>query len=425
MKISTPGKIPAAADTEESVSEEETSNQVAKDQSLSQASDQPLEESRDSGENYPWQAYSNDFYALEYPANYKITGQNAAGEIKFEINDFAAEPVIFISAGEKALAFQGTWSVIPVGEADGQKLLATEKVDMNGTRFQKKYWAIRQIDDGAWQTAIVYYGCDQSQHCFSILRGVTAKGVPAWDEQSGSQLADKIKIKTLVNVMKTSKETDTINFNNMFLTFRFVEKTAASAASAAGAVSKTNQWKDCVFSPILTGSVESTDRKLVCIGDDGTQKIIAESIKTAMGWNGMAEFYPNKALFAPYSKEIYFTKYLSDSGSSSGVYALDVATLQFRRLANVGKIYEDYNNYASIISPDRKLIASLGYSDLYILDFAADKATAIAIAAAGEVFNPAGSAPDFKWIDNGAIQYPVYKNSDFSKPAEIRKIVVK
>jgi len=56
------------------------------------------------------------------------------------------------------------------------------------------------------------------------LRGVTAKGVPAWDEQSGSQLADKIKIKTLVNVMKTSKETDTINFNNMFLTFRFVEK---------------------------------------------------------------------------------------------------------------------------------------------------------------------------------------------------------
>jgi len=144
-----------------------------------------------------------------------------------------------------------------------------------------------------------------------------------------------------------------------------------------------------------------------------------------MGWQNFAGFYPNKVLFTPYSKEIYFTKYLTDSESSAGIYALDITTLQTRRLVNIGKIYEDYNNYISIISPDQSLIACLGYSDLYILDCAADKATLIVSAAANEVFNPAATSTlEFKWLDNSTVQYPVYQNSDFSRPAAIRQAVI-
>jgi len=325
---------------EEAVTEDTVS--PADSSSKGQIAEEELPEEKEAaGRPAAWLTYANEFYTIEYPANYKISGQTPAGELNFQINGFDAEAVIFISGGKKALAFHGTWSVIPEAQATDQKLLDIEIVDMNGVRFEKKYWALRQVGNGAWLTAIVYYGCSQDGNCFSLLRGVTAEGITAWPETTGAQLVDKTKIKTLVNVMKTSKETDTINFNNMFLTFRFVEKPAASGAPAANsAVSKTSKWKDYVFSPIITASAESTDRKLVCIDDDGTQKIITESVKTTMGWNGMAEFYPNKVLFTPYSKEIYFTKYLSDSGSSSGVYALDVVTLQSRRLANVGKILE-------------------------------------------------------------------------------------
>lgn len=424
---STPEKETATDDrnSQGSVSEDDSGQAAIKDESSGQSSD----EEQKTGQTTPWQTYSNDFYTLEYPADYKVSEKNkATGNIDFQVSGFSGEAVSFISSGKKALAFQGTWAVIAAEEARDQKLLATETVDMNGIRYEKNYWAIRQVDDGNWLAAIVYYGCDQDQRCFSMLRGVTAKGIPAWEEKTGSQLTDKIKIKTLVNVIKTSKETDTINFNNMFLTFRFNGKVTLSAAPAAGvaasAASKATKWKDCIFSPIVTASADSTDRKLVCVGDDGAQKIITESVKTTMGWGGLAEFYPNKVLFTPYSKEIYLTKYLSDSGSSSGVYALDITTLQSRRLANVGKIYEDYYNYISIISPDKKLIASLGSSELYILDFAADKATVVATGNEGEVLNPAGPGPEYKWLDNNTVQYPVYKNQEFTKPVEVRKAAI-
>ncbi len=405
--------------TGEAASEDNDQNQTDAE------ADESSEELADS-KNAPWETYSNDFYTLEYPANYEISEKDKKnGDIDFQIGGFSGEAVSFISNGKKTLAFQGTWSVIAEDQATDQKLLDTETVDMNGIRFKKNYWAIRQIDDGNWLTAIVYYGCGQDQHCFSMLRGVTAKGISVWEEKNGNQLADKIKIKTLVNVMKASKETDTINFNNMFLTFRFAAKAAAAASAPDIAASKATNWKDCIFSPIVTASPGSTDRKLVCFGNDGAQKVVAESVKTAMGWGGLAEFYPNKVLFAPYSKEIYLTKYLSDSDSSSGIFALDVTTLESRRLANVGKIYENYYNYTSIISPNGKLIASLGGSDLYILDLAADTATVIATAAAGEILNPAGGLQDFKWIDDGNVQYPVYKSGDLNKVAEVRKASVK
>jgi len=374
-----------------------------------------------------WQTYANDFYTVDYPASYKVAGEKkATGDINFQINGFSAEAVIFIAAGKKALAFQGAWAVISEDEATDQKLLDTENVDMNGIRFTKKYWAIRQVADGAWLTAIVYYGCSQEGSCFSLLRGITAKGITAWDEQTGAQLVDKTKAKTVLSIMKTAKETDTVNFNNMFLTFRFVEKAPATPV-VANAANRATQWREYIFEPLVkdAASLDSTDRKLVGIRDDGTKDIITESVKTTMGWNGLPGFYPNKVLFPPYAKEIYFTKYLSDSGSSSGMFALDVTTLKYRRLANVGGIYEDYNNYASIISPDKKLIASLGSSDLYILDLAADKATVIATANEGEILNPAGPGTEYKWLDNNIVQYPVYKSSDLGKVAEVRKAAIK
>lgn len=415
--------------------DESNSEMVSKEDSGKTAAENLMpehssEEEPNAEQTVPWQTYGNDFYTLEYPADYEISEKNkTTGDIDFRIGGQDGEAVSFISGGKKTLAFQGAWSVIAENQATDQKLLDTENIDANGVRFKKNYWAIRQIDDGNWLAAIVYYGCDQNQHCFSMLRGMTAKGIPAWEEKTGSQLSDKVKIKTLVSLIKTSKEPDTISFNNIFLTFRFSEKDTVSPASAGGtsvpAASGATKWKDCVFNPIITASPDSTDRKLVCYSGDGAQKVIAESVKTVMNWGALAEFYPNKVLFTPYSKEIYLTKYLSDSDSSSGIFALDVTTLESRRLANVGEIYENYYNYISIISPDKKLIAALGYSDLYILDFAADKATVVAAAAAGEIFNPAGGTSDFKWLDNSTVQYPVYKNNDFAKPAEIRKAAVK
>jgi len=415
----------------ESLPAEETSGEAADAADTTAEKTAPEEESTEGSAG--WQTYSNDFYTIDYPASYKTASENkVTGQVNFEINGFGAEAVIFVAGGKKALAFQGTWALISEDQATDQKLLDTENVDMNGIRFTKKYWAVRQVEDGSWLTAIVYYGCNQEGSCFSLLHGMTAKGITAWEEKSGSQLSDKTKIKTIVSIMKASKETDTINFGNMFLTFRFAEKAVGAAtvtnttaaAVAANSTAKATQWKEYIFEPLISSS-DTTDRRLVGVRDDGTKDVISASVKTTMGWNGLPGFYPNKVLFPPYAKEIYFTKYLSDSGSSSGMFALDVTTLKYRRLANVGDIYEDYNNYASIISPDKKLIASLGSTDLYILDLAADKATIAATAKEGEILNPAGPGPEYKWLDSNTVQYPVYKAGELNTVAEVRKAVVK
>lgn len=390
-------------------------------QDNSEQSEEENSSGDEAGAAVKWQTYRNDFYSIDYPGNYEVGILNQTeGTIDFKTTGFGDESIIYISRDKKILGFDGTWGILSEDDAASQKLLDVENIDMNGIRFKKEYWAIRQISGGDWLAAIVYYGCNQNNDCFSLLRGVTAKGIPVWDEQTADQLMDKIKIKTLVNIIKTSNQIDTVNFNKMFLTFRFAEKISPEITAQSG----QTKWREYLFEPLLGTAADSSDRRLVGIQDDGTKDIIAGSVKSTMGWNSLPGFYPNKVLFPPYSKEIYFTKYLSDSGASSGVYALDVTTLKYRRLVNVGNIYENYNNYSSIISPNKRLIASLGSSSLYVLDPAADTATAIASAAEGEILNPAEELKDFKWVDDNTIQYPVYKSGDLNKVFQVRKATI-
>jgi len=170
----------------------------------------------------------------------------------------------------------------------------------------------------------------------------------------------------------------------------------------------------------------NADYSLIEVRNDGTNNIIVLSMKSLTKWTDM--YYPKEVSFPPYSDNIFFVKYLSETGHSAGFYMLNIKTLELKELKTIGEIYEDYYNYISIKSPDGFKIASLGYNKLYLLDLENDKATVLAQAEAGEVFYPAGNVPDFIWLDNNTIQYPIHYQKDIEngtlKVIEIKQVKI-
>lgn len=194
---------------------------------------------------------------------------------------------------------------------------------------------------------------------------------------------------------------------------------------------KTTRWKEYKLEEITSdfNSPDFMDRRLIGIRDDGGTDIIIPSMKTLLGWEkipGENTFYPNKVSFPPYSDEIFFTKFLGGTGHSAGLFILDVITLKSKQLTEVGPIYENYYNYLSLVSPDGFKIASYGDSDLYLLDLLQDKAILLVKNEAGETFYLAAETPEFQWLDDDTIQYPVHSAQDiYAPPIEVRKISIK
>jgi len=217
---------------------------------------------------------------------------------------------------------------------------------------------------------------------------------------------------------KIEKECSEI-FNQMLSTFKIT----------GTSTDETTDWKEYLLEENTKdfNSPDFTDRRLVGIKDSGQRDIIVASVKELMGWQKDFTRYPRKVSFPAYSQEIFFTKGLSETAHSGGFYMLNVKTLVFEELTEIGKIYENYYNYQSIISPDGFKIAALGAEDLYLLDLLKNEAKILAKASSEEIFNPAGKLPDFIWLDNYTIQYPVYSvplSSATQKPIEIRKISI-
>lgn len=199
--------------------------------------------------------------------------------------------------------------------------------------------------------------------------------------------------------------------NKMIYTFKFTNIQKQSQA-------ENTSWKEYELKK------SNTDLSLIGIRDDGTEDVIVSSMKSLTKWTEM--YYPKKVSFPPYSNNIFFVKYLSETGHSAGFYMLNIKTLELKELKIVGEIYENYYNYISIKSPDGFKIASLGHDKLYLLDLENDKATVLAQAKSGEVFYPAGNVPDFIWLSNNTIQYPIYYQKDIEggidKVIETKKI---
>ncbi len=128
---------------------------------------------------------------------------------------------------------------------------------------------------------------------------------------------------------------------------------------------ETTKWKEYVFEEITQDfqSPDFMDRRLIGIRDDGQRDVITSSVKKIIEWEKTIEekgFYPSKVSSPSYSNKIFFTKNLAGTGHSTGLFILDVNTLEFQELTKTGSIYEDYYNYLSIISPDGLKAASLG-----------------------------------------------------------------
>jgi hypothetical protein len=193
---------------------------------------------------------------------------------------------------------------------------------------------------------------------------------------------------------------------------------------------KDTKWKDYELEEISQDfeSSDFYDRHLIGIQDNGQRDIILLSIKEALGGSkDDITWYPKRVSFPPYSSKIFFVKYLSETGHSIGLIMFDVKNLTFEELTEVGEIYQNYYNYESIVSADGFKIASLGYDKLYLLDLLNDEAKLLTEAKQEEgfdlIFWPAKETPDFIWLDNNTIQYPVYSiEGIWDPPIEIRQI---
>ena len=211
-----------------------------------------------------------------------------------------------------------------------------------------------------------------------------------------------------------SKET----LKQILSTFRFVEEIPTE-------VPKTQQ-RNYEFEKITEdfNSVDFMDRRLVEITNNGKKSIIVPSIRILMGWervSGEAGFYPVKVSFPPYSSKIFFVKYRAGTGHSAGLFMLDTKTLEYKALPNSSEIYENYYNTLNILSPDGFLVASLQYDKLYLLDLLRDEVKALVEASVNERFFIAGTEPNYKWVDDDTIRYPVHTKE---RPDEIRQVSV-
>jgi hypothetical protein len=178
-----------------------------------------------------WQTYRSGLYEIKYPNDYQISGEKLnSAEVNFSKKGAGSEAVSFIARGEDTLAFQGAWGVVPASGADQQKKISSENISFNGANFEKQYWAIRGSGDSEWLTAIVYYVCNSQKTCFSLMQGITVKGIasPMKDGRNiyGKDLTGQDQTQALLDGIKNSKEKDATIFNQMVSTFKFVEPQA-------------------------------------------------------------------------------------------------------------------------------------------------------------------------------------------------------
>lgn len=180
-----------------------------------------------------WQTYRNDFFEIKYSIAYKPTGEKSdTGELNFET--VSGVPEIFITRGENKLAFQGAWVVIPLDTigpiGHGNMVFFSDDASINGIQFKKKYRVIRSTGNNEWLAAIVYYGCNVSADCFSILRGVTVKGISTStltkEEEDrdmrwyGEVMPDEKQAQEIINKINESPEA--IIIDRMISTFKFI-----------------------------------------------------------------------------------------------------------------------------------------------------------------------------------------------------------
>ena len=190
---------------------------------------------------------------------------------------------------------------------------------------------------------------------------------------------------------------------------------------------------ESVYRDIILGEItedfdspDFMDRRLIGIKRDGQSEILIPSVKVFMGWEkipGESTYYPFKVSFSPEYNKFFFVKYLGGTGHSSGLYSLDIKTRAVQKLDKMGEEYEDYLNGINKVSPDGTKVARYS-SNLYLLNLLQDDVRVIAEPKQGEIFFVAQEITDFKWLDNGTVQYPVYSSSNFDTPKTIRQIKV-
>ncbi|MFA5742814.1 MAG: hypothetical protein WCX77_02480 [Candidatus Paceibacterota bacterium] len=230
-----------------------------------------------------WQIYRSGLYEIKYPNDYQISGENLnSAEVNFSKKGAGSEAVSFIARGEDTLAFQGAWGVVPASGADQQKMISSENISFNGASFEKQYWVIRGSGGSEWLTAIVYYACNSQKNCFSLLQGITVKGIASPMKNGrniyGNELTDQDQVQALLDGIKNSKEKDAVIFSQMIPTFKFVDSQAVvtkteilarTAQKLEGQVEKLQlaDGTTCVFMGGATGGNAKNERLNYQCGD--------------------------------------------------------------------------------------------------------------------------------------------------------------
>jgi hypothetical protein len=177
-----------------------------------------------------WRMYSdkNLGFEMQYPAKFNVASTVSGVDIREEIGGRNFDAYGVVSKGEYALEVVGIWSPLPLAGATAQKKLFSENKSINGVEFSKDYWAIRTAGTGNWLTALIYYGC-VGGNCFSLMKGIEVTDIDDGIEASGQNafgkdIVSQTVIGNIKEKMDNSQDEDVLLFNQMVLTFKFVQQ---------------------------------------------------------------------------------------------------------------------------------------------------------------------------------------------------------
>jgi hypothetical protein len=182
-----------------------------------------------------WKVYRNKEYGFEikYPKEW-IATQGTKAEplvVYFSPGDklFLADTFITVSKEPYCLFFHGTWVWVPYSQANDAQLIDSEDILINDIPFKKDYWIIRSAGESSLLTAIVFHTTHNNKY-YAISHGVSLdielkQFYPDINFSERGILGREIKDKELIKeaLDKIQKNKETLIFNQMLSTFRFIE----------------------------------------------------------------------------------------------------------------------------------------------------------------------------------------------------------
>lgn len=175
---------------------------------------------------------------------------------------------------------------------------------------------------------------------------------------------------------------------------------------------KFNQIEKVIYKNIILRNIDNStnclenqncwDRKIIGIDQDDKEHVLAESAANLIGLKKL--LYTNFDIFTFNTKNqiLYFFTVTDGTELYGDCYSFNVQTLEIKK-SDISCFPVD----VYVISPNGNNIAYYNMGDIYIFDIANKKTSSVVTPLQRDLYGQTDQ-PDFKWIDNNTLQYPVY-----------------